>query len=47
MQSRALKMIDERFGASVLSMVPEFDSEIKGLDTIRKLAEEMFEEKLS
>ncbi|MFH1123928.1 MAG: TRC40/GET3/ArsA family transport-energizing ATPase [Pseudomonadota bacterium] len=47
MQSKALHMIDERFGASVLSMVPEFDSEIKGLDTIRKLAEEMFGEKLS
>jgi len=28
-------------------MVPEFDSEIKGLDTIKKLAEVMFEEKLS
>jgi arsenite-transporting ATPase len=47
MQAEALDMIDKKLGASVLSMVPEFDSEIKGLDTIRKLAEVMFEEKLS
>jgi arsenite-transporting ATPase len=47
MQVGALKMIDERFGSSVLSAVPEFDSEIKGLDVIRNLAEVMFEEKLS
>jgi len=43
----ALKMIDETFGSSVLSSVPEFDSEIKGLEVIRNLAEVMFEEKLS
>ena len=47
MQAGALELIDERFGASVLSNVPEFDSEIKGLDSIRDLAEVMFEEKLS
>jgi len=47
MQVGALKMIDETFGSSVLSAVPEFDSEIKGLDVIRDLAEVMFEEKLS
>jgi arsenite-transporting ATPase len=47
MQTGALELIDNTFGASVLSRVPEFDSEIKGLDTIRELAEEMFEEKLS
>ena len=47
MQAGALELIDNTFGASVLSRVPEFDSEIKGLDTIRELAEEMFEEKLS
>jgi len=47
MQVGALKMIDEKFGSSVLSSVPEFDSEIKGLDVIRNLAEVMFEEKLS
>jgi arsenite-transporting ATPase len=47
MQADALNMIDQKFGSLVLSQVPEFDSEIKGLDTIRKLAEVMFEEKLS
>jgi arsenite-transporting ATPase len=47
MQVDALNMIDQKFGSLVLSQVPEFDSEIKGLDTIRKLAEVMFEEKLS
>jgi len=39
-------MIEHKFGSSVLSAVPEFDSEIKGLDVIRSLAEVMFEEKL-
>jgi arsenite-transporting ATPase len=47
MQAGTLDLIDNTFGASVLSRVPEFDSEIKGLDTIRDLAEVMFEEKLS
>jgi arsenite/tail-anchored protein-transporting ATPase len=47
MQAGALKMIDDTLGASVLARVPEFDSEIKGLDTIKALAEVMFEEKLS
>jgi len=47
MQANALNTIDRKFGASVLSKVLEFDSEIKGLDTIRALAEVMFEEKLS
>lgn len=46
MQADALEMINQRFGSSVLSSVPEFDSEIKGLDVIRNLAEVMFEEKL-
>ncbi len=47
MQAGALEMIDEKFGSSVLSAVPEFDSEIKGLDVIRDLAHVMFEEKSS
>jgi len=47
MQAGALKMIDDKFGAAVHSRVPEFDSEIKGLATIKELAEVMFEEKLS
>jgi arsenite-transporting ATPase len=46
MQAGALEMIEHKFGSSVLSAVPEFDSEIKGLDVIRNLAEVMFEEKL-
>ena len=47
MQVGALKTIDDSLGSSVLARVPEFDSEIKGLDTIRALAEVMFEEKLT
>jgi len=47
MQAGALKMIDGKFGGTVHAKVPEFDSEIKGLDVIKKLAEVMFEEKLS
>ena len=47
MQADALEMIDKKFSSSVLSKVPEFDSEIKGLNTIKELAEVMFEEKLS
>jgi arsenite/tail-anchored protein-transporting ATPase len=47
MQASALQLIDKKLGDSVLARVPEFDSEIKGLDVIRKLAEVMFEEKLS
>jgi len=47
MQASALQLIDRKLGSSVLARVPEFDSEIKGLDVIRKLAEVMFEEKLS
>jgi arsenite-transporting ATPase len=47
MQVGALKTIDDSLGSSVLARVPEFDSEIKGLDSIRELAEVMFEEKLS
>jgi arsenite-transporting ATPase len=46
MQKEALKDIEQRFGDSVLTTVPEFDSEIKGLDSIKQLAEVMFEEKL-
>ncbi len=44
MQADALEMIDKKFGSSVLLRVPEFDSEIKGLNTIKELAEVMFEE---
>ena len=47
MQARSLELIGERFGTSVLSNVPEFDSEIKGLGAIKDLAEVMFEETLS
>jgi len=46
MQAEALKIIEETFGSFVLGTVPEFDSEIKGLEIIRNLAEVMFEEKL-
>jgi arsenite-transporting ATPase len=47
MQANALKIINKKFGMSVLATIPEFDSEIKGLTVIRNLAEEMFGEKLS
>jgi len=47
MQANALEMIDDKFGDTVHSRVPEFDSEIKGLNVIKELAEVMFEEKLS
>lgn len=47
MQANALKIINKKFGTSVLATIPEFDSEIKGLKVIRNLAEEMFGEKLS
>jgi len=47
MQADALKIIDDKFGSAVLAQVPEFDSEIKGLEVIKNLAEVMFEEKLS
>ena len=46
MQASALDMIDQKLGSSVLARVPEFDSEIKGLKTIKDLAEVMFEERL-
>ncbi len=47
MQANALEMIEDKFGDTVHSRVPEFDSEIKGLNVIKELAEVMFEEKLS
>ena len=47
MQAGALEMIDGKFGDTVHARVPEFDSEIKGLNVIKELAEVMFEEKLS
>jgi arsenite-transporting ATPase len=47
MQAGALEMIDGKFGKTVHARVPEFDSEIKGLNVIKELAEVMFEEKLS
>ena len=47
MQAGALEMIDQKFGSTVLSSVPEFDSEIKGLASIKELSEVMFGEKLS
>jgi len=47
MQASALQLIDKKLGTSVLARVPEFDSDIKGLDVIRNLAEVMFEERLS
>jgi hypothetical protein len=46
MQEHALNIIHDKLGDRVLAMVPEFDSEIKGLATIKALAEEMFEEKM-
>jgi anion-transporting ArsA/GET3 family ATPase len=47
MQAEALELIDQKFGSTVLSRVPEFDSEIKGLASIKELSEVMFGEKLS
>jgi len=45
-QDEAMKEIKDRFGDQVIATVPEFDSEIKGLESIRRLAEAMFEESL-
>ena len=47
MQRVCLEDIDKQFKGQVLASVPEFDSEIKGMENIRRLAEVMFEEKLS
>ena len=47
MQMTCLKTIREKFGEKVLATVPEFDNEIKGLDTIKDMATVMFgEEKI-
>lgn len=43
-QQEALTAIDHRFGKRVLSRVPEFDTDIRGMDAIRRLAEAMFGE---
>ncbi|NIS62032.1 MAG: TRC40/GET3/ArsA family transport-energizing ATPase [Proteobacteria bacterium] len=42
MQEICLKTIREKFGDKVLATVPEFDNEIKGLDTIENMATVMF-----
>jgi arsenite-transporting ATPase len=47
MQRSCIDEIQKKFSGKVLANVPEFDSEIKGMDNIRRLAEVMFEEKLS
>lgn len=47
MQAHALELINQKFGSSVLTSVPEFDSEIKGLNVIKNLAEVMFGGKLA
>lgn len=47
MQTRCLDLIRTTFGSSVLAYVPEFDNEIKGMHMIRRLAENMFGEKLA
>ncbi len=44
MQRTCLETIRQQFGDKVLSMVPEFDNEIKGLDTIKDMATVMFGE---
>jgi len=36
----------KQFGRKVLSLVPEFDGEIKGMEMIKLMAESMFEEVL-
>jgi arsenite-transporting ATPase len=47
MQKICLETIREKFGDKVLATVPEFDNEIKGLDTIESMAAVMFgEEKI-
>jgi arsenite-transporting ATPase len=47
MQKTCLETIREKFGDKVLATVPEFDNEIKGLDTIESMAAVMFgEEKI-
>ncbi len=42
MQEICLKTIREKFGDKVLATVPEFDNEIKGLETIENMATVMF-----
>jgi arsenite-transporting ATPase len=42
MQKTCLKTIKDKFGDKVLASVPEFDNEIKGLDTIESMATVMF-----
>ncbi|NIS67394.1 MAG: TRC40/GET3/ArsA family transport-energizing ATPase [Proteobacteria bacterium] len=42
MQKTCLETIKKQFGDKVLAMVPEFDNEIKGLDTIKDMARVMF-----
>jgi len=44
MQRTCLETIRQKFGDKVLAMVPEFDNEIKGLDTIKDMATVMFGE---
>ncbi|MFQ5842232.1 MAG: ArsA family ATPase [Thermodesulfobacteriota bacterium] len=47
MQKTCLETIREKFGEKVLATVPEFDNEIKGLNTIERMAAVMFgEEKI-
>ncbi len=46
MQRGCLDKIHRQFGENVLSLVPEFDSEIKGMEMIKLMAEAMFEEVL-
>lgn len=47
MQKTCLETIREKFGEKVLATVPEFDNEIKGLNTIESMAAVMFgEEKI-
>jgi len=44
MQKTCLETIRAKFGDKVLATVPEFDNEIKGLDTIESMARVMFGE---
>ena len=46
MQRGCLDKIYKQFGGKVLSLVPEFDGEIKGMEMIKLMAESMFGEVL-
>lgn len=47
MQQEYLKKIDQLFGQHVLARVPEFERDITGLPMIQRMAEVMFEERVT